>query len=116
VTITIIKIPASRVASVLNSNMVGLPPWFANIVIKTSLGYTRQVGRKRIHDEALGERLLDEAAARIAEHGLDGLSLRSVASAAGTTTAAIYTIFGGKPGLLAAMHRRVFTRLGELQR
>jgi AcrR family transcriptional regulator len=73
------------------------------------------MGRRRLHDEALGERLLDEAAARIAEHGPDGLSLRALAASADTTTAAVYTIFGGKPGLLGALHERAFSRFGAAQ-
>ena len=68
------------------------------------------MGRPRIHNEALRERLLDLAAAAIAADGPSGLSVRSVARSAGTSTAAVYTLFGGKSGLVSALYRRVFQR------
>jgi AcrR family transcriptional regulator len=61
------------------------------------------------------ERLVDEASAHVAEHGVDALSVRTLAAVAGTSTAAIYTLFGGKPGLFAAMHERAFRRFGARQ-
>lgn len=74
------------------------------------------MGRKRLHDERLRQRLLDVAGERLATHGLTGLSLRTLATAAGTSTAAVYSLFGGKAGLLSAMHGRAFQRFGEGQR
>lgn len=74
------------------------------------------MGRPRIHDEALRERLLDLAAAAIAADGPSGLSVRSVARSAGTSTAAVYTLFGGMPGLLEQVYARAFDRLGAGQR
>ena len=73
------------------------------------------MGRRRVHDERLRERLLDAAGQRLVEHGIDGLSLRAVAADAGTSTAAVYSLFGGKPALLAALHARAFERLGSHQ-
>jgi AcrR family transcriptional regulator len=73
------------------------------------------VGRRRVHDERLRERLLDAAGQRLVEHGVDGLNLRAVAADAGTSTAAVYSLFGGKPALLAALHARAFERLGAHQ-
>jgi AcrR family transcriptional regulator len=73
------------------------------------------VPRKRRHDEELRQQLLDVAAERIARYGLDGLSLRALATAAGTSTTAVYSLFGGKPGLLSAMHERAFQRFGAEQ-
>lgn len=60
----------------------------------------------------VGMRLVDEAARLLAEHGPAGLSLRRVAAAAGTSTMAVYTRFGDKQGLLLAMYREGFRRLG----
>lgn len=74
-----------------------------------------QVGRKRLHDEGLRQRLLDVAGEHVYRHGIDGLSLRALASAAGTSTAAVYSLFGGKPGLLASLHERAFRRFGQAQ-
>lgn len=61
----------------------------------------------------LARRLIDEAARLLAEQGPAGLSLRKVAAAAGTSTMAIYSLFGDKPRLLAAMYQEGFRRLGE---
>jgi AcrR family transcriptional regulator len=57
-------------------------------------------------------RLVDEAGRLLVEHGIDGLSLRKLAAAAGTSTMSVYTRFGSKQQLLAAMHREGFDRLG----
>ena len=74
------------------------------------------MGRPRIHDEALRERLLDLAAATVAVDGPSALSVRSVARSAGTSTAAVYTLFGGMPGLLEHLYARAFDRFGAGQR
>lgn len=74
-----------------------------------------QVGRKRLHNEDLKQRLLDVAGERVHLYGVDGLSLRALAAAAGTSTAAVYALFGGKPGLLATLYERAFRRFGEAQ-
>jgi AcrR family transcriptional regulator len=61
-------------------------------------------------------RLVDEAARILVEAGPAGLSLRRVAAAAGVSTMPVYTLFGDKAGLLAAMHREGFRRLGATLR
>src|SRR4029078_9218307 len=45
------------------------------------------------------------------EDGVDALGLREVARAAGTTTRAVYSLFGSKDGLLAALGMRAFNLL-----
>jgi AcrR family transcriptional regulator len=60
----------------------------------------------------LTRRLIDEAGRLLLEHGIGGLSLRKLATAAGTSTMSVYTRFGGKQQLLAAMYREGFDRLG----
>src|SRR5215218_9979060 len=62
--------------------------------------------------DALTRRLVDEAGRLLVERGPAGLSLRKVAEAAGTSTMTVYTRFGSKQGLLTAMHREGFRRLG----
>jgi AcrR family transcriptional regulator len=57
-------------------------------------------------------RMIDEGARILAEEGPAGLSLRRLAAVCGTSTMSVYTRFGDKPRLLAAMHREGFTRLG----
>ena len=45
--------------------------------------------------------------------GPDALSLRKIAELAGTSTQAVYTRFGGKPGLVDAMYRSGYQRLAD---
>ena len=69
------------------------------------------MARPRTHDEALAQRLLDQAGKILAERGPGALSLRALAAAAGTSTSAVYALFGGKPALLAAVYADAFRRL-----
>lgn len=68
------------------------------------------MGRKRLYDEALRTQLLDRAGEAISRRGVEGLSLRGLAASARTSTAAVYALFGGKPGLLAALYEEAFRR------
>lgn len=61
----------------------------------------------------LTRRMIDEGARMLVEQGPGGLSLRKLAAVCGTSTMAVYTRFGDKPRLLAAMHREGFRRLGD---
>jgi AcrR family transcriptional regulator len=63
--------------------------------------------------DELTRRLLDRAGDLLLQHGSEGLSLRKLAADVGTSTMSVYTRFGGKPQLLAAMHREGFDRLGR---
>jgi AcrR family transcriptional regulator len=62
----------------------------------------------------LAGRLVDEAGRMLSAEGAGGLSLRRLATATGTSTMAVYTRFGDKQGLLAAMYRAGFERLGAV--
>lgn len=66
-----------------------------------------------VNGDELTRRLIDEAARLLAEQGPAGLSLRKLAAAVGTSTMTVYTRFGDKQGLLDAMYREGFRRLGE---
>jgi AcrR family transcriptional regulator len=68
------------------------------------------VPRPKLHDEALRVQLLDVAGALLTSEGPDALSLRRLATAAGTSTSAVYALFGGKPGILRALFAEAFTR------
>ncbi len=59
--------------------------------------------RPVVHDEQVRRDLLEAAARQLSETGLEALSLRRVAGAAGTSTTAIYTLFGDKAGLVEAV-------------
>ena len=59
-------------------------------------------------------RELFEAAEEILRtKGPHGLSLRDIAERSGTSTQAVYTEFGGKPGLADALYREGYRRLAE---
>lgn len=66
-----------------------------------------------VNADQLTGRLIDEGARLLAEQGPAGLSLRTLAARAGTSTMAVYTRFGDKQALLAAMRREGFRRLGR---
>jgi AcrR family transcriptional regulator len=66
------------------------------------------VPRPKIHDEALRGRLLGRAAELIAADGVDALSLRKLAAGVSTSTTAVYSLFGGKPGLIRAVYLEAF--------
>lgn|SRR5579859_999995 len=71
------------------------------------------VGRPRIHDEQTRVELLAAAERLIAEHGLDALSVRAAAEAAGTSTRAVYALFASKEGLVQALAQRTYELLME---
>jgi AcrR family transcriptional regulator len=68
------------------------------------------MARPRLHDDALRDRLLDLASREISAHGEAALSVRSLASEAGTSPSAVYTLFGGRDALLAAVSAEGFAR------
>jgi AcrR family transcriptional regulator len=72
------------------------------------------VARRKEHDETTAAALLDAAERTIAKDGVDALSLREVARDAGTTTRAIYSLFGSKEGLLGALGVRAFNLLQQI--
>lgn len=69
--------------------------------------------RPKIHDDALRTTLIDAAGATITAEGYSALSLRRLAADAGTSTTAVYSLFGGKPGLLRELYREAFRRFAE---
>ena len=72
------------------------------------------MGRPREHDAATRERLLVAAARLSADEGWSAVTVRRVAEEAGTTTRAVYSLFGSKQGLEEELHRAMFDRLLEL--
>ncbi len=72
-------------------------------------------GRPLLNAEDRRIEILDCAVEMIAEGGLPALSLRKLASAAGTTTMSIYTLFGSKEGLAHALYQEGFHRLVDYQ-
>lgn len=71
------------------------------------------MARPRTHDERLRTRLLDEAGRLLAEEGPAALTVRRLAERAGTSAAAVYSLFGDKWGLVEEMFREGFARFAE---
>jgi AcrR family transcriptional regulator len=71
------------------------------------------VGRPSEHDDTTRAALLAAAERLIDEGGPDAASVRAVADEVGTSTRAIYSVFGSKQGLLEALATRLFEDLNE---
>ncbi|GAA1876827.1 TetR/AcrR family transcriptional regulator [Pseudonocardia ailaonensis] len=69
--------------------------------------------RPKVHDDELRERLRERAGELLTAHGVEGLSLRTLASDVGTSTTAVYALFGGKPGLVKSLVDDAFRQLGR---
>lgn len=70
------------------------------------------MGRPRTHDAETRSALLAAAEQVAALEGPESLSVRRVADEAGTTTRAVYTLFGSKDGMLVALASHGFDLLG----
>ncbi len=71
------------------------------------------MGRPSEHDDTTRAALLAAAERLIDEGGPDAASVRAVADEVGTSTRAIYSVFGSKQGLLEALATRLFEDLNE---
>src|SRR6478752_3430338 len=69
------------------------------------------MGRTREHSDETRTALLDAAEALVDAGGPDAVSVRAVADVVGTTTRAVYSLFGSKEGLIAALAQRAFDLL-----
>lgn len=75
--------------------------------------YHWPIGRHRLHDARTAAALLDEAERIVEAEGLGALTVRRVAAAIGTTTRAVYTVFGSKDALVIALGARGFDLLRQ---
>jgi AcrR family transcriptional regulator len=73
------------------------------------------VPRPKIYDDGLRKRLLQRAAERVSRGGVSALSLRGLAADVGTSTSAVYGLFGNKAALLQALFVEAFARFGASQ-
>ena len=71
-----------------------------------------RMGRPREHDQRTAEALLEAAERTVELAGIEALSVRGLAGDVGTTTRAVYSLFGSKDGLLVALGNRAFEMLG----
>jgi AcrR family transcriptional regulator len=65
------------------------------------------------HGDSLRVAMLDAAGALLHAEGPQALTTRRLADAVGTSTQAIYTLFGGKEGIVRAMYVEGFERLAQ---
>lgn len=73
------------------------------------------MARPRVHDDHLRQTLLEAATDHVAEHGAD-FSLRPLVASVGTSTSAVYSLFGSRGGLVDAVTVRAASSLIEAQR
>jgi len=66
--------------------------------------------------DQLAMRLVDEAGRILSAEGAGALTLRRLAQSVGISTMPVYTLFGDKQGLIAAMYREGYRRLGAALR
>src|SRR5919108_445256 len=71
------------------------------------------MARPREHDQRTRAALVAAAERLVAEGGASALSVRAVADAVGTSTRAVYSLFGSKDGLVDALAAQAFGYLGE---
>lgn len=70
------------------------------------------VGRPREHDQRTAAALLAASERAVTEGGLEALSVRGIAAEAATTTRAVYSLFGSRDGLIAALGAHTYELLG----
>jgi AcrR family transcriptional regulator len=72
----------------------------------------------QVNEPDVRRRLVEVAAHLVRDQGPSALSARKLAAATGTSTMAVYTHFGGMPGLVRAMvaegFERLFARVAEV--
>ena len=73
------------------------------------------MARPALYDDALRSRLLETTATMVDAKGPERLSLRDIAADAGTSTSAVYSLFGGKAELLVAVIEHGFASFGAAQ-
>jgi len=69
------------------------------------------MGRPRLHDDTTRRDLLHEAEKLVTKGGTDAVSVRTLASAAGTTTRAVYSLFGSMEGVFSALYSEAYLGL-----
>ena len=74
------------------------------------------MARPVVHDSALRDRLLEVTAELVDRDGPARLALRDVARQAGTSTTAVYSLFGGKAELVSAVLDAGFASFAASQR
>lgn len=71
------------------------------------------VGRPRTNDDTVKDRLIESATEMFATRPRESITIRALATAAGTATAAVYSLFDGKDGLIAEVRDRAVAGLSQ---
>jgi AcrR family transcriptional regulator len=71
------------------------------------------MGRPKEHNQETKAALLQAAEMLLSEGGAEAVSIRKVADSVGTTTRAVYSVFGNKQGLFGALYQTSFRTLIE---
>ncbi|GAA0937083.1 TetR-like C-terminal domain-containing protein [Nonomuraea longicatena] len=71
------------------------------------------MGRPRTNDDTVKDRLIESATEMFATRPKESITIRALAAAAGTATAAVYSLFGGKDGLIAEVRDRAVAGLSR---
>ena len=69
------------------------------------------MGRPRTNDDTVKERLVESATEMFATRPRESITVRALAAAAGSSTAALYSLFGGKDGLIGEVRDRAVAGL-----
>ncbi|MET7465076.1 TetR-like C-terminal domain-containing protein [Nonomuraea sp. NPDC005501] len=69
------------------------------------------MGRPRTNDDTVKDRLIESATEMFATRPRESITIRALAAAAGTATAAVYSLFGGKDGLISEVRDRAVAGL-----
>lgn len=68
------------------------------------------MARPRLHDDALRTRLLEVTSHLVSTVGTDAVTVRDAARRAGTSSSAVYALFGSRDALVAAVAEEGFRR------
>jgi AcrR family transcriptional regulator len=71
------------------------------------------VGRPRKNDDTVKDRLIASATELFATRPRESITVRALAAAAGTATAAVYSLFDGKDGLIDEVRNRAVAGLSR---
>ncbi|MGN9844228.1 TetR-like C-terminal domain-containing protein [Nonomuraea sp. H19] len=71
------------------------------------------MGRPRTNDDTVKDRLIESATEMFATRPRESITIRALAAAAGTATAAVYSLFDGKDGLIAEVRNRAVAGLSR---
>ncbi|MFB9833997.1 TetR-like C-terminal domain-containing protein [Actinoallomurus acaciae] len=69
------------------------------------------MGRPRTNDDTVKERLVESATEMFATRPRESITVRALAAAAGTSTAALYSLFDGKDALIGEVRNRAVVGL-----